>query len=153
MIKRFQELLNGDTTDPINQFVTNCISTYGISLILGIGFFLPNGADIRTLMRAIQDCIVPSAVTLTFSVVFQNNATAAGTWAATHNGYTNLCILCVVFYILCYLLARNYAIPYSTLITIAATFLLYWITLKSIEQILKGTAKGSVTTPKQGARP
>lgn len=153
MIKRFRELLTGDTTDPVNQYVMNCILTYGISFILSVGLFSPEGADAATLLQAMRDCIVPSAVTLTFSVVLQNHATAAGTWAATHNGLTILSAGLTIFYMLAYVWARPREIPYLTLITIVATTFLYWITLRSIDQMLMGVKKRAATTPKPGARP
>lgn len=153
MIKRFQELLTGDTTDPVNQYVMNCILTYGISFILSVGLFSPEGADTATLLQAMRDCIVPSAVTLTFSVVLQNHATVAGTWAATHNGLTILSAGLALFYMLAYVWARSHEVPYLTFFTITATTFLYWVTLRSIDQVLMGAKIGAVTTPKPGARP
>ena len=153
MIKRFRELLTGDTTDPVNQYVMNCILTYGISFILSVGLFSPEDAEKAALLQALRDCIVPSAITLTFSVVLQNHATAAGTWAATHNGLTIVSAVLAIFYMLAYVWARARAIPYLTLITIVATMFLYWVTLRSIDQVLMGMKQSAVTTPKPGARP
>lgn len=153
MIKRFRELLTGDTTDPVNQYVINCILTYGISFMLSVGLFSPEGAETAALLQTIRDCIVPSAVTLTFSVVLQNHAMAAGTWAATHNGLTILSAGLAIFYMLAYMWARSREIPHLTLITIMATTFLYWVTLRSIDQILTGVKKGAVITPKPGVNP
>lgn len=153
MIKRFQELLTGDTTDPVNQYVMNCILTYGVSFILSVGLFSPEDADTAALLQALRDCIVPSAITLTFSVVLQNHATATGTWAATHNGLTIVSAVLTIFYMLAYVWARARGIPYLTPITIIATTFLYWVTLRSIDQMLMGIRQSAVTTPKPGARP
>ncbi len=149
MIKRLRELLNGDTTDPVNQYVLTCTITYGLSLLLSVGLFIPQGADKITFGQTLSDCLVPTTVTLTASVVLQNHAAAAGHWVATHCSLTFLSATLTLFYMLGYLCARAKRMPYLTILTAVVTLLLYWINLRAVDQVQQGLKRESSAEPRR----
>lgn len=153
MNKRIVDILETDTTSPVFQYAITCAVTYILSILLSVGLFIPQTEGSVQYGQMFCDCLVSTTVTLTASVLFQNYAAAAGTWAANHCLLTFLSGVVAISYMLVYLWARARAMPCLTVCTVLATILLCFLNLGSIIQVQKGVKRNVATGPKPGAHP